>query len=229
MKKYLLSALLLLGGATFASAQTSYPVERNIDVITTAKTMVKPNKFYVQIVITDNLGTGKKGIEQTEKTILVPTLKKMGVDIAKQLSFSDYDSNFTSKNKIVLSKSYQLVMTNPEQMTNIITALQKEGISDVNILRAVYSDSAKTIDSLKVAAVNMARHNAEIIASATKDKVKDVLYVRYYENNYNAEYRPMLMAAKGMNDSATESYEPISFKDIELSVSMQVVFKISKD
>ncbi|MEG1936534.1 MAG: hypothetical protein RR132_03210 [Rikenellaceae bacterium] len=77
MKKYLVTALILLCSATFATAQSSYPVDRNIDITTTAKVMVAPNKFYVQIVIADNLGGGKKGIELTEKSILIPTLKKI--------------------------------------------------------------------------------------------------------------------------------------------------------
>lgn len=229
MKKHLITALLLLCGTNVALAQYSYPVDRNIDITTTAKAMVKPNKFYVRIVITDNLGAGKKGIEQVEKSTLVPTLKKMGVDIDKQLSFSDYDSNFNSKQKVVLSKSYQLVLNNPEQLTNIITALQKEGISDVNIMRAVYTNSSKAIDSLKVEAINMARHNAEVITSVTKDKIGDILFVRYYESNYNAESRQLLMSSKSMSDSYDEvNYEPISFKDIELSVTMQVVFQLTK-
>ncbi|MEG1553956.1 MAG: SIMPL domain-containing protein [Rikenellaceae bacterium] len=228
MKKYLVTALILLCSATFATAQSSYPVDRNIDITTTAKVMVAPNKFYVQIVIADNLGGGKKGIELTEKSILIPTLKKMGIDVEKQLSFSDYDSNFNSKGKIVLSKSYQLIINDAAQLTTIISTLKQGGISDVNIMRAVYADSDKMIDSLKVEAVNKAKHSATVIADATKDLVSDVLYVRYYENNYNAESRPMMLAMKGDSANEAESYTPISFKEIELSVTMQVVFKLVK-
>ncbi|MEG1936535.1 MAG: SIMPL domain-containing protein [Rikenellaceae bacterium] len=148
--------------------------------------------------------------------------------VDNQLSFSYYDSNFNSKGKIVLSKSYQLIINDAAQLTTIISTLKQGGISDVNIMRAVYADSDKMIDSLKVEAVNKAKHSATVIADATKDLVSDVLYVRYYENNYNAESRPMMLAMKGDSANEAESYTPISFKEIELSVTMQVVFKLVK-
>lgn len=226
MKKgliFLLCALIAMP----VLAQTTYPVKRNVEINTSAKRMVTPNKFYLQIVIKDNAGAGRKGIEKTEKEVLVPTLRKNGVDVSKQLTYRDFQSEYVSKTKIVLSKSYQLILMDSEQLNNIIEALRQAGIADVDIFRAVYTDSPAVLDSLKTEAIQRARKNAEIIAAATGDEIGEVLYVRYYDQNYDNYYRPVMMSAKGaMADQEAAVYEPISFRDIELSVSMNIVYEL---
>ena len=228
MKKFILFLLCALPAITL-SAQSTYPVKRNVEITSSAKRTVEPDKFYVRVLINDNNGAGRKGIEQTENNVFIPTLKKEGIDVKTQLTISDYSSYYEGKSKIITTKSYQLILTSAKQLNSVMSALQNAGISNTNVTRAVYTKSTQVVDSLKKEAIVRAKKNADIIAEATGDKVGKVLYVRFYDQNYDTDYfRPMSMGLKGaVADSNSESsYQPISFRTIDLSVQMTVVYAL---
>jgi len=74
---------------------------------------------------------------------MVSALEKLGIDVSKDLLIKDISSNFKyyllTKNDILLTKEYQILVRDGKIASQIFIELEKIGISNVSIDRLDHS------------------------------------------------------------------------------------------
>ena len=76
---------------------------------------------------------------------MIDALKKLGVDVEKQLKVANMSSDFYKKASSLTTAKYQLLLHSAAEVGDVTAALGDLGISNVGIVRVTRSD----IDSLK--------------------------------------------------------------------------------
>ena len=93
-------ALMALPAA--AQMQEAYP--SYIQVTGRAEKELTPDEFYLQIVINERDSKGKISVESQQRD-MVAVLRKLGVDVEKQLKMANLSSEFFKKNTSVAMPS----------------------------------------------------------------------------------------------------------------------------
>ena len=106
MKKLIAMAVVaLMALPAAAQMQEAYP--SYIQVTGRAEKELTPDEFYLQIVINERDSKGKISVESQQRD-MVAVLRKLGVDVEKQLKMANLSSEFFKKNTSVAMAKYQL-------------------------------------------------------------------------------------------------------------------------
>lgn len=151
-----------------------------IEVNGTAVMEVVPNLIYLKIVIGDKDQKGKVGVEQLESKMF-DMLKKLGIDLKKDLSVRDVASNLKSyvlkSSEIRTTKEYVLLLRNTELLNKVFLGLDKIGISDASVERVDHTDMPKFRRQVKVDAIKVAKEKAEDLTAAIGQGIGRALYI----------------------------------------------------
>ena len=143
MKKWMiLAAAVVLAAPVFAQTQEAFP--SYIQVNGRSQMEVTPDEFYLSIVINERESKGKITVEIQQRQ-MIDALKKLGVDVEKQLKVTNMSSDFYKKASSLTTAKYQLLLHSAAEVGDVTAALGDLGISNVGIVRVTRSD----IDSLK--------------------------------------------------------------------------------
>lgn len=226
---------LVLGIVILVIAQAGFSQVKNfIDqpyLETSAKvdTMVTPDKIYLSIDINEGDSKNKVSVDELENR-LAGLLKKLDVDVEKQLTLTDLSSNFKNyflkRNNILKHKNYQLVVFNAVTAGRVIAGLEDIGISNVNLLKTEYSKIDELNLILKGKAVAKAKMQAEAMLKPLNQRVGAAIFIvdGYSNANSYLGIRADVMAAP----RSKEAFEPINidFEKITVESSVSVKFKI---
>ena len=92
MKKWMiLAAAVVLAAPVFAQTQEAFP--SYIQVNGRSQMEVTPDEFYLSIVINERESKGKITVEIQQRQ-MIDALKKLGVDVEKQLKVANMSSDF---------------------------------------------------------------------------------------------------------------------------------------
>lgn len=226
MKRFILAAAVaLLALPAAAQVQEAFP--SYIQVNGRAEREIAPDEFYLQIVINERDSKGKVSVESQQRD-MIAALKRLGVNVEKQLKVANLSSEFFKKNTSVATAKYQLQLGSSAEVGKVWQALDGLGISNVSILKVSHSQLERYKSEVRVEAMRNAKQNAATLAEAIGQTIGKCFYV-YDSNNdvmpvfYNN--MAVMRSAKAFDaaEAATEE-EPLDFKTIKLQYNVQAKF-----
>ena len=142
MKKLILMAAVALM-AVPAAAQMQEAFPSYIQVNGRAEKEITPDEFYLSIVINERDSKGKISVESQQRD-MIAALKRLGVNVEKQLKVANLSSEFFKKNTSVATAKYQLQLGSSAEVAKVWQALDGLGISNVSILKVSHSKSIRS-------------------------------------------------------------------------------------
>ena len=226
MKRFILAAAVaLLALPAAAQVQEAFP--SYIQVNGRAEREIAPDEFYLQIVINERDSKGKVSVESQQRD-MIAALKRLGVNVEKQLKVANLSSEFFKKNTSVATAKYQLQLGSSAEVGKVWQALDGLGISNVSILKVSHSKIERYKSEVRVEAMRNAKQNAATLAEAIGQTIGKCFYV-YDSNNdvmpvfYNN--MAVMRSAKAFDAAeAAAEEEPLDFKTIKLQYSVQAKF-----
>lgn len=228
MKKLiLLAAVALMAFPAAAQQQEAFP--SYIQVNGRSEKEIAPDEFYLSVVINERDSKGKITVEQQQKE-MISTLKRLGVDIEKQLKVANLSSEFFKKNTSVATAKYQLQLASAAEVSKVWQALDGLGISNVSILKVSHSKIEEYKTQVRIEAMQNARQNAQTLAQAIGQTIGKCFYIydsnndimpRYYNNS--VVMRSMALKADAAEAGGSDE-EPLDFKTIKLEYNVQAKF-----
>ena len=226
MKRFILAAAVaLLALPAAAQVQEAFP--SYIQVNGRAEREIAPDEFYLQIVINERDSKGKVSVESQQRD-MIAALKRLGVNVEKQLKVANLSSEFFKKNTSVATAKYQLQLGSSAEVGKVWQALDGLGISNVSILKVSHSQLERYKSEVRVEAMRNAKQNAATLAEAIGQTIGKCFYV--YDSNNNVMpvfYNNMavMRSAKAFDAAeAAAEEEPLDFKTIKLQYSVQAKF-----
>jgi uncharacterized protein YggE len=236
MKRILLAGLLLFSAVMATKAQSG---EKNfidrpyIEVTGRADMEITPDRIYMGIVLNEKDSKGKIVLAQTEKDMLAK-LKELGIDTKKDLSIKDMSSNFkkywAKGSDIMTSKEYQLVVGSAQMAGNVLTALEKIGISNVSIERVDHSQMEQFRRDVKVKAIKAAKEKAIDMASAIGQTAGKAIYIQevdYGMNNMMMGRVAGLQSNVSFKMQENDSAPDVEFEKIKLEYQVNAKFELN--
>ena len=226
MKRFILAAAVaLLALPAAAQVQEAFP--SYIQVNGRAEREIAPDEFYLQIVINERDSKGKVSVESQQRD-MIAALKRLGVNVEKQLKVANLSSEFFKKNTSVATAKYQLQLGSSAEVGKVWQALDGLGISNVSILKVSHSQLERYKSEVRVEAMRNAKQNAATLAEAIGQTIGKCFYV-YDSNNdvmpvfYNN--MAVMRSAKAFDAAeAAAEEEPLDFKTIKLQYSVPAKF-----
>ena len=226
MKRFILAAAVAFL-ARPAAAQVQEACPSYIQVNGRAEREIAPDEFYLQIVINERDSKGKVSVESQQRD-MIAALKRLGVNVEKQLKVANLSSEFFKKNTSVATAKYQLQLGSSAEVGKVWQALDGLGISNVSILKVSHSQLERYKSEVRVEAMRNAKQNAATLAEAIGQTIGKCFYV-YDSNNdvmpvfYNN--MAVMRSAKAFDAAeAAAEEEPLDFKTIKLQYSVQAKF-----
>lgn len=205
--------------------QEAYP--SYIQVTGRAEKELTPDEFYLQIVINERDSKGKISVESQQRD-MVAVLRKLGVDVEKQLKMANLSSEFFKKNTSVAMAKYQLQLGSSGEVAKVWQALDDLGISNISILKVTHSQLDKYKQEVRLEAMRNARESAQEMAGAIGQTIGKCFYI--YDSNSNVlpvmyDNAVLMRSAKAAADAESAAEEdPLEFKTIKLEYGVQAKF-----
>ena len=222
MKRFILAAAVaFLALPAAAQVQEAFP--SYIQVNGRAEREIAPDEFYLQIVINERDSKGKVSVESQQRD-MIAALKRLGVNVEKQLKVANLSSEFFKKNTSVATAKYQLQLGSSAEVGKVWQALDGLGISNVSILKVSHSQLERYKSEVRVEAMRNAKQNAATLAEAIGQTIGKCFYV--YDSNNDVMpvfYNNMAVMRSAKAFDAAEE-EPLDFKTIKLQYSVQAKF-----
>lgn len=226
MKKLIAMAVVaLMALPAAAQMQEAYP--SYIQVTGRAEKELTPDEFYLQIVINERDSKGKISVESQQRD-MVAVLRKLGVDVEKQLKMANLSSEFFKKNTSVAMAKYQLQLGSSGEVAKVWQALDDLGISNISILKVTHSQLDKYKQEVRLEAMRNAQKSAQEMAGAIGQTIGKCFYI--YDSNSNVlpvmyDNEVLMRSAKAAADAESAAEEdPLEFKTIKLEYGVQAKF-----
>lgn len=225
MKRLILMAVAaLVAFPALAQVQEAFP--SYIQVYGRAEKEIVPDEFYLQIVINERDSKGKISVESQQRD-MIAALKRLGVDVDKQLKVANLSSEFFKRKTSVATAKYQLQLGSSAEVARVWQALDELGISNVSILKVSHSEIDRYREEVRVAAIRNARANAATLAEAIGQKVGRCFYI--YDSNSNIlpavyDNAVLMRSAKAAGSVEAVEEDPLEFKTLRLEYGVQAKF-----
>lgn len=234
MKKNLLLFICILF-SNLLSAQKNYLDVPFLETSAKVDTLVMPDKIFVSIKISEADSKNKKSVEEQELE-LARVLKSIGINVEKDLVLQDVGSNFKKyifKGQNILKlKEYSLLVYDAVQVGQVLTELEKIGISNVNIDRTEYSKAEELRLLLKIKAIEKTKKMADVLAKSINQTTGKAIFI---SDLSSASISNMLagrvagIAVRGYSDSKNSTPQPvvIEFEKIKFDVEVNAKYLLN--
>ncbi|MBN1821617.1 MAG: SIMPL domain-containing protein [Prolixibacteraceae bacterium] len=203
-----------------------------IEVTGQAEMEVIPDEIYLNIFLNEKDSKGKENLEELEKE-MIKKLEKIGIDVSKDLSISDFASNFKNywlrDNKIFTSKQYQLITHDGATTGKVFKELESIGISNISIEKVDHSKIEDFKKEVKIKAMVAAKYKAGSLAEAIDQEVGKAIYIQELNNNVYPRMMEKVsnIVIRGVSTLSNESAPPdIEFEKINLEYSILARFEL---
>jgi len=188
MKKLIVGLLVFTCLNGFSQTGEKNFIDQNyIEVTGKSEMEVVPDLIYLKIFLNEKDNKNKLSLPEREN-IMISALKEIGIDTSRDLSIKDMSSNFKyyllTKNDILLSKEYQLVVRDGKTASRVFIELEKIGISNVSIDRLDNSKIENYRKEVKVDAIKAAKDKAQSLVTAINQSVGRAIYIQEVEQNF---------------------------------------------
>lgn len=234
MNKSLLFFICILF-SNLISAQKNYLDVPFLETSAKSDTLVMPDKIFISIKISESDSKNKKSVEEQEQE-LARVLKSLGINVEKDLELQDVGSNFKKYifrgQNILKLKEYSLMVSNAVKVGQVLTALEKIGISNVDIDRTEYSKAEELQLLLKVKAVEKTKKMADLLAKSINQTAGKAIFI---SDLNSASILNMLggrvagIAVRGYSDSKKATVQPveIEFEKIKYEVEVNAKYLLN--
>lgn len=225
MKRLILMAVAaLVAFPALAQVQEAFP--SYIQVYGRAEKEIVPDEFYLQIVINERDSKGKISVESQQRD-MIAALKRLGVDVDKQLKVANLSSEFFKRKSSVATAKYQLQLGSSAEVARAWQALDDLGISNVSILKVTHSEIDRYKEEVRVEAIRNARANAATLAGAIGQTVGKCFYI--YDSNSNVvpamyDNAVLMRSARAAGSAESVEEDPLEFKTLRLEYGVQAKF-----
>lgn len=204
-----------------------------IEVVGKSEMEVSPDLIYIKVLLDEKDTKNKETLSELEAK-LVATLEGIGIDVKKDLLIKDISSNFKyyllTKNKILLSKEYQILVRDGKTASQVFISLENIGISNVSIDHVDHTEIVKYRKEVKVNAIKAAKDKAESLALAIEQNIGRALYIQEYDNilDYRASNNIRIrgVSSKMYTSSAASPALDFEFEKIKISYSILCRFEL---
>ena len=197
-----------------------------VEVNGVAEREVEPDRIYLTITINERESKGRITVEKQEQDMIL-ALRKLGIDTKEQLRVNDISSSRLKRTQAVTTKSYQLLLTEPTLVGEVIATLQEAGITAIGIEKATRSDIEQIRGEVRDEAMRNARATAQSLAAAIDQTIGKAFYINYYQSSQPAVFRMMkanVVMTEEAADGAVPTVEQPEFRKIKLSATVQAKF-----
>ncbi len=215
----------LVAFPALAQMQEAFP--SYIQVYGRAEKEITPDEFYLQIIINERDSKGKISVESQQRD-MIAALKKLDVDVDRQLKVANLSSEFFKKKSSVATAKYQLQLGSSAEVARVWQALDELGISNVSVLKVSHSKIDQYKEEVRVEAIRNAQRNAATLAEAIGQKVGRCFYI--YDSNSNVlpavyDNAVLMRSAKASGTVEMQAEEdPLEFKTLRLEYGVQAKF-----
>ncbi|MEN8250358.1 MAG: SIMPL domain-containing protein [Bacteroidota bacterium] len=234
MKNSFFLVALLVPLFSFAQPGDKNFIDQNyIEVTGKSEMEISPDLIYLQILINEKDNKNKIPISELEKK-MADKLKEIGIDISKDLMVKDISSNFKyyllAKDKILLSKEFQLLVRDAKTASRVFIELEKIGISNISIEKLDHSKIVDFRKEVKINAIKAAKEKAQLLAEAINQGVGRALYILEQDQRFYDNMNSNSIVVRGYaSDSLYGSRAPeldIDFEKIKLEYSILCRFEL---
>ncbi len=230
MKKLLV--IIFLAASISSFAQTKNFIDQNyIEVTGKAEMEVVPDRIYIKVLLSESDSKNRVSVPELEEK-LIKKLKKIGIDLEKDVFIKDMASNIKfhmlAKNKIYLSKEYQVIAKDGKTVAEIFLGLEEVGISNVSIEKVENSKIEEYRKEVKINAIKAAKEKAIFLANAIKQEAGRAIFIG--ENNFgNPTFESNNIRIRGASTllgrkSIDEPLQNFEFEKIKLESTIMCRF-----
>lgn len=228
----ILAIILFVGLLQSAYGQSKNFIDENyIEVIGVAEAEFLPDVAYIGITINERDSKNKKSVEELEVSLL-QVLEKYHIDPKENLLIDNMSSQFASyffKGKQILkSKNYDLRIDSIFIVGQLITDLERVGISNVYIAKTEYSKMEEAQDSVRMAAMKHSQQLARKLANSVDQEIGRAIHVRELNAVTGGDYRYREELLENDRMMKQESFRsaPLNVKAIEVKAQVQVKYQL---
>ena len=222
-----LITLLLITSLTSYGQSKNFIDQPYLETTARVDTLVIPDRIYLSILITEADTKGKTSVEKLENK-MADKLKKLGIDIEKQLTLTDLGSNFKKyflkKVDVQKDKEYSLLVYDAVDAGRVIMGLESIGISNVNLTKTEYSSMDKLKIDLRQKAVGAAKIQAEAMLIPLDQKLGPALFISDQNTGIQNRYQGRIAEVQVFKDGSADQPIEIEFEKIKVESTVNVKF-----
>ena len=231
MKKTLILLLIAYCSTGFAQSK-NFIDQPYLETTARVDTLVAPDQIYLSIFISEKEDKNRISLETKERK-MAQVFERLGITIDKQLKLNylnSYNKNYFLRGKNILkTKTYTLEVYDALTAGKVLIGLEKEGISNVHLLKKSYSKLEHLKINLKSKAIKKAQKQALALTQPLGQRLGKAIYINdgffqddtFYVSNRNLAYSP---AAEMM-----DSEEPIDIEFSKIKVGSEVSVRFAID
>ncbi len=229
MKRTLLPIFTALLLCTAVNANAQHPAERNTVTINASATRtVEPNKFEIQIILSEEPSKGRTTIASMQNT-LASVLKNAGIDANEALVIVSQSSTTAKRKDVYQYVNYMLTVTTPKEMKDFFAEMDEQKLSEATLVRTSNTDIVEISTEVRQEAMQKARRAAQELAAAISQQIGDAISIEAYINdNEVSNYvgGRIMYAAKSADSNSARLPENLGVEDVQVSQSVVVEFEL---
>jgi uncharacterized protein len=235
MKREIIALLIicLLPRSIFGQIGEKNFIDQNyIEVIGKSEMEIAPDKIFIKVNINEKDTKNKSSVADLEKSMM-STLKAIGIDVTKDLIVKDISSNFKSylfsKNEILLSKEYQILVRDGKTASQVFIGLERIGISNVSIEKLDNSKIEQYRKEVKISAIKAAKDKAESLSKAIDQNIGRAIYIQELmsmANQFSNSNNIVIRGYGSVPNNTIESEPDIDFEKIKIESSVLCRFEL---
>ncbi|MBS1769105.1 MAG: SIMPL domain-containing protein [Acidobacteria bacterium] len=180
--------LCLFVGGVYAQT-TSQPERRVIDVSGSAEQMVIPDEFTFKITLAERLEKKEKITIEAQEAALRDELRKLGIDVAKDLSVFDISATFFRQKKlkdVLATKDYRLKVRDLNKILPLQDLVDRLNVYKLDLIDTDNSRMTEIRREVKIEAIKAAKAKAEYLLNAIGEKVGKAISIKEGEESTNS-------------------------------------------
>lgn len=225
-------------GTTYAQQQIADNL-RKVSTKGKAEKEVTPDIIHLSVSLREYYLEGntkkKVTIETLEKQLydaaLANGIKKEDFTIQNIWSYNANDSKKKKNSELLQSRQYTIKVTDLSKLNSIFDDVDPKGLQNTSINEYDYSGKKELEKQLKIEAVNDAKNNATILATASGDKVGKALVINdntnFNFNNFVPNVRAMsFKSADAAGGPVEQESLDIDIKPIKIYCELDIIFEL---
>lgn len=226
--------------AIFALAPLKATAQQNnqpcIDQSAKAERKVTPDELYISITINEKDTKGKVTVEQ-QQNAMIKALQALKIDVEKNLTLNFMDSqvSYTTFRRNLTPRTtatYMLKLDNADTMQKVISSLEANGITNIQLVSTRYSKADELYNELGVEAMKKAQSQAAILAGAVGQSIGAAISINSWSSNSGGA-QPRLYKSRAVIEEnamvSADGAEPvIEIGKLTFSVNVNVKFILNE-
>ena len=211
--------------------EKNYIDQPYLEVTVKMDTLINPDIIYLDILLSERDHKNKISLEELESNF-IETLKSLDINLDRQLTVSDFSSNFKSYfirgKEIVKERKYNLKVKGTKLAGEVIINLENLGISNITIDKVEISNIDDIKVQLKSEAVYDAQIQAKFMAESINQNIGKAIHIT---STYQPVYRELQSSVAGITivgystKQQNEVVVPaIEFKPVKVEETVTVKF-----